>query len=48
MTPRDRLLLTIIPFLSNVSTLNPLKTPQNERFLVFSGSIKWEHWPEMG
>ena len=35
-------------FLANVPILCPLKTPENQMFLVFSGVIKWEHWPEMG
>ena len=38
------------PFLPNAPILYPLKTPENlfSGFLVFSGGIKWEHWPEMG
>ena len=41
------------PFLDNVTILYPLKTPENLwqktfGFLVLSGGIKWEHWPEMG
>ena len=37
------------PFLSNVPILYPLKTLEKTKgFLVFSGGIKWEHWPEMG
>ena len=36
------------PFLANVPILYPLKTSENQGFLVFSGGIKWEHWPEMG
>ena len=36
-------------FPANVPILYPLKTPENTfGFLVFSGGIKWEHWPEMG
>ena len=31
------------PFQANVPILYPLKTPENQRFLVFSGCIKWEH-----
>ena len=41
----------INPILANVLILYPLKRPENQKtfgFLVFSGSIKWEHWPEMG
>ena len=33
------------PFLANVPILYHLKT---KSFLVFSGGIKWEHWPEIG
>ena len=33
-------------FLGNVSILYLLKTPENQRFLVFLVSIKWEHWPK--
>ena len=32
-------------YLTNVPILHPVKT---FGFLVFSGVIKWEHWPEMG
>ena len=27
---------------------NPRKHQETKGFLVFSGGIKWEHWPEMG
>ena len=27
---------------------NPWKHQKTKDFLVFSGGIKWEHWPEMG
>ena len=33
------------PFLTNGLILYPLKT---FGFLVFSGGMKWQHWPEMG
>ena len=36
------------PFLANVPILYLLKTKKTIDFLVFSGGIKWEHWPEMG
>ena len=39
---------SINPFLANNLILDPLKTPENFDFMVFSGGIKWEHWPEMG
>ena len=33
---------------AKVPILYPLKKPENTfGFLVFSGDIKWEHWPEM-
>ena len=36
------------PFLTDVPTLYLLETPEkNKGFLVFSGGIKLEHWPEM-
>ena len=35
------------PFLANVPILYPLKPAKNQRFLVFLGGIKWEHWPKM-
>ena len=40
-------------FLANIYILYPLQTLENQKFsgwgfLVFSGGIKWEHWPEMG
>ena len=36
-------------FLANFSILYTLKIPENQpKFLVFSGGMKWEHWPEMG
>ena len=35
---------SINPFLANVPTLYPLKTPENQRF---SRGIKWGHWSEM-
>ena len=41
-------LFKVNPFLANVPILQPLKTPKTFGFLVFSGGIKWEHWPEMG
>ena len=42
-------IVTFNPFLSNVPILYPQKTPEkNKGCLVFSGGIKWEHWPEMG
>ena len=37
----------IDPFLANVPILYPLKHQKTFGFLVFSGGIKWEHWPEM-
>ena len=33
--------------LAIISILNPLKAPENQRFM-FSGGIKWEHGPEIG
>ena len=36
------------PFLVYVPILYPLKTSENQRLLVFSGGIKWDHWSEMG
>ena len=39
---------SINPFLANNLILDPQKTPENFDFMVFSGGIKWEHWPEMG
>ena len=30
------------------SYLIPLENTKNVRFIVFSGGIKWDHWPEMG
>ena len=36
------------PFLANVSILYPLKTPESQSFLVFSGFLKWKVWPEIG
>ena len=36
-------------FLVNAPILYPLKTPENLWvFLVFSGAMKQEHWPEIG
>ena len=40
-------------FLANIPTLYPQKIPENlyqktKGFLVLSGGIKWEHWPEKG
>ena len=32
------------PFFGQCSHFIPLKTPEK----VFSGGIKWEHWPETG
>ena len=32
------------PFLINVTILCPLKTPEKT---IFSGGIKWEHWPDV-
>ena len=38
---------SLTPLFAN-TVLNPLKTPENHRvFLVFSGELKWKHWPEM-
>ena len=37
----------INPFLANVPILYPLKPPYTKGFLVISGDIRWEHWPEM-
>ena len=39
-----RILFSINPFLANV----PISYPPTFGFLVFSGGIKWEHWPEIG
>ena len=36
------------PFLANVPILHRLKHQKTFGFLVFSGVIKWEHWPEIG
>ena len=36
------------PCLANVPILCSLKTTETFGFLVFSGGIKWAHWPEMG
>ena len=33
------------PFLISVTILCPLKTPEKT---IFSGGIKWEHWPDVG
>ena len=30
------------------SSYNPCKHKKPKRLLVFSGGIKWKHWPEMG
>ena len=30
------------------SYLVPRENTKNFRFIVFSGGIKWNHWPEMG
>ena len=39
----------INPFLTHALILCPLKRPENIFFFqVFSGSIKWQHRPEMG
>ena len=35
-------------FLVNVHILYLLKTPENLWLALFSGVMKWEHWPEMG
>ena len=35
------------PLLANGPILYPMKTPGNQRFSVFWGDIKWEHWLEM-
>ena len=37
----------INPFQSNVPFLFPLKTLENQRFLIFPGGIKMEHWHEV-
>ena len=34
----------INPFTFNILILYPL----NKGFLMFSGGIKWKHWPKMG
>ena len=36
------------PFLANVPILCPLKHQKTKGYLVFSGVIKWEYWPEIG
>ena len=36
------------PFPVNVPILYILKTPENLWLALFSGVMKWEHWPEMG
>ena len=35
-------------FLANVPILRPLKTTENVWFLLFSGGVEWDRWPEMG
>ena len=35
-------------FQANVPILYLVKTPETKGFLLFSGGIIWEHWPEMG
>ena len=35
-------------FLASVPTLYAPKIQKAKGFPVFSGEIKWEHWPEMG
>ena len=35
-------------FLAKVPILYPQKTTGNQRFLLFSGDMKWEQWSEMG
>ena len=47
MIPRGNV-PSINPFRGNVPYIYPLKTSENQRFLIFSGGMKSEHWPEMG
>ena len=43
------LLPVVDPILAKAPIFVPPGNTRNpEGFLVFSGRIKWEHWPEMG
>ena len=33
--------------MANVPILYALETQKTKGFLVFSGGIKWKHWPQM-
>ena len=46
VTQEIHFFLFINPFLANVLILNPQKTPENLCFLVFSGGMECDHWPE--
>ena len=35
-------------FLINVTILCPMKIPDRQGFLMFTGDMKWKHWREMG
>ena len=45
--PKDATSKKVNAFLVNFPIFYPQESPENKRFLVFSGCIKWEHWPVM-
>ena len=49
MEPSAKIVNSFNLFPTNAPMLYPVKQPENLWLSgVFTGGIKWEHWPEMG